>query len=61
MPSEALSSRVRGRCHGSWRNLVVPALYVVDDATLDWLAAYAHAGGHPRKLIKSAEPPGQPQ
>ncbi|MEQ4721693.1 beta-galactosidase [Nonomuraea sp. B19D2] len=26
--------------------LVVPALYVVDDATLDWLAAYAHAGGH---------------
>jgi len=26
--------------------LVVPALYVVDDATLDWLEAYAHAGGH---------------
>ncbi|MGP3915604.1 beta-galactosidase [Nonomuraea sp. 10N515B] len=26
--------------------LLVPALYVVDDATLDWLAAYAHAGGH---------------
>jgi beta-galactosidase len=26
--------------------LVVPALYVVDDATIDWLAAYAHAGGH---------------
>ncbi|KOU61248.1 beta-galactosidase [Streptomyces sp. MMG1533] len=26
--------------------LVAPALYVVDDATLDWLAAYAHAGGH---------------
>ncbi|WP_369034643.1 beta-galactosidase [Streptomyces adonidis] len=26
--------------------LVVPALYVVDDTTLDWLAAYAHAGGH---------------
>ncbi|MEU0408916.1 beta-galactosidase [Streptomyces griseorubiginosus] len=26
--------------------LVVPALYVVDDATLDRLAAYAHAGGH---------------
>jgi beta-galactosidase len=26
--------------------LVVPALYVVDDTTLDWLAAYARAGGH---------------
>ncbi|WP_329269622.1 beta-galactosidase [Streptomyces sp. NBC_01451] len=26
--------------------LVVPALYVVDDTTLDWFAAYAHAGGH---------------
>ncbi|HEX6358300.1 beta-galactosidase [Actinophytocola sp.] len=26
--------------------LVVPALYIVDDATIDWLAAYAHAGGH---------------
>ncbi|MFI6442840.1 beta-galactosidase trimerization domain-containing protein [Streptomyces sp. NPDC050759] len=26
--------------------LVVPALYVADDGTLDWLAAYAHAGGH---------------
>ena len=26
--------------------LVVPALYVADDATLDWLAAYAAAGGH---------------
>ncbi|MEU6147496.1 beta-galactosidase [Streptomyces sp. NPDC047081] len=26
--------------------LVVPALYVADDATLDRLAAYAHAGGH---------------
>ncbi|WNM32909.1 beta-galactosidase [Streptomyces sp. Li-HN-5-11] len=26
--------------------LVVPALYVADDTTLDWLAAYAHAGGH---------------
>lgn len=26
--------------------LVAPALYVVDDVTLDWLAAYAHAGGH---------------
>ncbi|WP_208643390.1 beta-galactosidase trimerization domain-containing protein, partial [Streptomyces diastatochromogenes] len=26
--------------------LVVPALYVVGDATLDWLVAYAHAGGH---------------
>ncbi|MDX3310475.1 beta-galactosidase [Streptomyces sp. NPDC054884] len=26
--------------------LVAPALYVVDDATVDWLAAYAHAGGH---------------
>ncbi|MDH6437143.1 beta-galactosidase [Streptomyces sp. SAI-144] len=26
--------------------LVVPALYVTDDGTLDWLAAYAHAGGH---------------
>lgn len=26
--------------------LVVPALYVVDDTTLDWLAAYAQAGGH---------------
>ncbi len=26
--------------------LVVPALYVVDDATIDWLSAYASAGGH---------------
>ncbi|ELP67387.1 hypothetical protein STRTUCAR8_08367, partial [Streptomyces turgidiscabies Car8] len=26
--------------------LVVPALYVVHDSTLDWFAAYAHAGGH---------------
>ena len=26
--------------------LVVPALYLADDATIDWLAAYAHAGGH---------------
>ena len=26
--------------------LVVPGLYVVDDTTLDWLAAYAQAGGH---------------
>ncbi len=26
--------------------LVVPALYVADDSTLDWLAAYARAGGH---------------
>ncbi|MFG2961323.1 beta-galactosidase [Streptomyces sp. NPDC048291] len=26
--------------------LVVPALYLGDDTTLDWLAAYAHAGGH---------------
>jgi beta-galactosidase len=26
--------------------LVVPALYVAGDTTLDWLAAYAHAGGH---------------
>nr|AXL05832.1 beta-galactosidase [uncultured bacterium] len=26
--------------------LVVPALYVVDDTAIDWLAAYAHAGGH---------------
>jgi beta-galactosidase len=26
--------------------LVVPALYLAHDETLDWLAAYAHAGGH---------------
>jgi beta-galactosidase len=26
--------------------LVVPGLYIVEDATLDWLAAYAAAGGH---------------
>jgi beta-galactosidase len=26
--------------------LVVPGLYVADDATLDWLVAYAAAGGH---------------
>jgi beta-galactosidase len=26
--------------------LVVAALYLVDDATIDWLAAYSHAGGH---------------
>jgi beta-galactosidase len=28
------------------RVLIAPALYLADDATLDWLAAYAHAGGH---------------
>ncbi|MEV6237686.1 beta-galactosidase [Lentzea sp. NPDC051838] len=26
--------------------LIVPAFYLVDDATADWLAEYAHAGGH---------------
>ncbi|NEC92446.1 beta-galactosidase [Streptomyces sp. SID12501] len=26
--------------------LVVPALYIAADSTLDWFAAYAHAGGH---------------
>ncbi len=26
--------------------LVVPGLYIADDATLDWLVAYAAAGGH---------------
>ncbi|MEU2338765.1 beta-galactosidase [Streptomyces sp. NPDC006654] len=26
--------------------LVVPALYLAADSTLDWLATYAHAGGH---------------
>ncbi|OAH14509.1 beta-galactosidase [Streptomyces jeddahensis] len=26
--------------------LVVPALYLAADSTVDWLAAYAHAGGH---------------
>ncbi|MFJ9180555.1 beta-galactosidase [Streptomyces sp. NPDC102360] len=26
--------------------LVVPALYLAADTTLDWFAAYAHAGGH---------------
>ncbi|MET7480147.1 beta-galactosidase [Streptomyces sp. NPDC005648] len=26
--------------------LVVPALYIATDATLDWLTSYAHAGGH---------------
>ena len=26
--------------------LVVPALYLAPDETVDWLAAYAHAGGH---------------
>jgi beta-galactosidase len=26
--------------------LVVPGLYIADDATLDWLRAYADAGGH---------------
>lgn len=26
--------------------LVVPALYLADDSTLDWFAAYAQAGGH---------------
>ncbi|WP_405847716.1 beta-galactosidase [Streptomyces sp. NBC_01518] len=26
--------------------LVVPALYLADDTTLDWFAAYARAGGH---------------
>ena len=26
--------------------LVAPALYLVDDATLDWLVGYAEAGGH---------------
>lgn len=26
--------------------LIAPALYLVDDETIEWLAAYAHAGGH---------------
>ena len=26
--------------------LVVPGPYIADDATIDWLAAYAHTGGH---------------
>ncbi|MEV4290725.1 beta-galactosidase [Nonomuraea bangladeshensis] len=26
--------------------LLAPALYLAEDATIDWLAAYAHAGGH---------------
>ncbi|NEA67883.1 beta-galactosidase [Streptomyces sp. SID12488] len=26
--------------------LMVPALYIAADSTLDWFAAYAHAGGH---------------
>jgi beta-galactosidase len=26
--------------------LLAPALYLADDATIDWLAAYAYAGGH---------------
>jgi beta-galactosidase len=26
--------------------LLVPALYLAHDTTIDWLAAYAHAGGH---------------
>ena len=30
----------------SHRVLVVPALYLAEDTTLDWLAAYAQAGGH---------------
>lgn len=28
------------------RVLVAPALYLADDGTIDWLAAYARAGGH---------------
>jgi beta-galactosidase len=31
---------------GRHRVLVVPALYLAHDSTLDWLAAYAEAGGH---------------
>ncbi|MFJ8958320.1 beta-galactosidase [Lentzea sp. NPDC102401] len=26
--------------------LIAPALYLADDATIDWLAEYAHSGGH---------------
>ncbi|MDX8051827.1 beta-galactosidase trimerization domain-containing protein [Lentzea sp. BCCO 10_0798] len=26
--------------------LIAPALYLADDATVDWLAEYAHSGGH---------------
>ncbi|MFV2100878.1 beta-galactosidase [Micromonospora sp. LOL_024] len=29
-----------------YRLLVVPALYLVDDATTDWLREYLHGGGH---------------
>src|SRR6185503_7515810 len=28
------------------RVLIVPGLYLAEDATIDWLAAYAAAGGH---------------
>lgn len=31
---------------GRWPTLIVPALYVASDATLEFLREYAHAGGH---------------
>ncbi|MFF1718460.1 beta-galactosidase [Streptomyces sviceus] len=40
---EGMTPRETARRHPV---LVVPALYIADDATLDRLAAYAHAGGH---------------
>ena len=43
----------------SWSS---PALYVADDATLDWLADYADAGGHlvlgPRTALRRPRGPG---
>jgi beta-galactosidase len=41
--SEGLTPEEAARRHPV---LVVPALYLAPETTLDWLAAYAHAGGH---------------
>jgi beta-galactosidase len=35
-----------GTAAGRWPVLVVPGLYIADDALLDWLRRYADAGGH---------------
>jgi beta-galactosidase len=35
-----------GTAAARWQVLVVPGLYIADDALLDWLRRYADAGGH---------------
>jgi beta-galactosidase len=48
-----------GAAAARWPVLVVPGLYIADDALLDWLRRYAEAGGHlvlsPRTGYATAE------